>query len=216
MSCATNQNKAARAAAASGIPELASKAVTLDKEGHASSPQSKWALLDRAYLKANPKADLKAFQRRRREFIANNVKQFNRALQAQRKVAIHYRLAGKTKRYTLIPLDVKGGQFDGNKHQRYVWGFSESRKLPLCFRLERVARVEMLAGAFDPKELSATWKRKNVKFNLPRPWGRSPLIKKKARAGKKRTPKSGRGQTADGPGKKQRRKKVRKKEEGSR
>ncbi len=191
VSCATNQNKAARAAAFSGIPELAGKAAGLSRPAQ-SSPQSKWAALDRAYLQANPKADLKTFQHQRREFMANNVKQFNRAIQAQRQVALHYRPAGskKTKRYELLPLDVKGGLFDSNKHQRYVWGFSESRNLPLCFRLERVARVEMLAPAFDPNELRTTRKRKNVKYNLPRPWGRSSLDGKKARgrkqAGKKK------------------------------
>jgi predicted DNA-binding transcriptional regulator YafY len=179
MSCTTNQNKAARAAAATGIPELASQAAGTLKGPH-PSPQSKWAVLDQAYVAANPRADLKAFQRQRRILVANNVKQFNRAIQEKRKVTIQYRMPDKVKRYTLIPLDVKGGLFKDNKHQRYIWGFSEKRKLPLCFRLERVARVEMLAEAFDPEELIKTWKRKNVDFNLPRSWGQSPTGGKKS------------------------------------
>jgi len=174
-----NQKKAARAAVATGIPELASKtAATLN--GPHKSPQSKWAALDEAYAKINTKADRKAFARGRRAFVAENVRQFNQALTKQRKVAIQYQMPGKVKRYTLIPLDVKGGLFKDNKHRRYMWGFSEKRKLPLCFRLERVAKVEMLDGAFDPEELVKTWQRKDVKYNLPRDWGQSPANGKKS------------------------------------
>jgi len=178
MSCDTNQKKAARAAAATGIPELASKSAAALNGPH-KSPQAKWTALDQAFAKTNAKADRKAFARTRRAFVAGNVRQFNQAIGQQRKVAIGYQMAGKVKRYTLIPLDVKGGLFADNKHQRYMWGFSEKRRLPLCFRLERVAKVEMLAEAFDPDELVKTWQRKDVKYNLPRDWGQSPANGKK-------------------------------------
>jgi predicted DNA-binding transcriptional regulator YafY len=179
MSCDTNQKKAAQAAVATGIPKLASKTAAALNGPH-KSPQSKWATLDEAYAKKNAKADRKAFARTRRAFVAKNVKQFNQAIGQQRKVAIEYQMPGKVKRYTLIPLDVKGGLFKDNKHQRYMWGFSEKRQLPLCFRLERVAKVEMLAEAFDPDELVKTWKRKDVKYNLPRDWGQPPANGKKS------------------------------------
>ncbi|MFC1975321.1 WYL domain-containing protein [Chloroflexota bacterium] len=201
MSCTANQNKAAKAAAAAGIPELASKAAGTLKGPH-PSPQSKWAVLDQAYARTNPKADLKAFQRQRRDLVANNVRQFNQAIGQQRKVAIQYRMPDKVKRYVLIPLDVKGGLFKDNKHHRYMWGFSEKRKQPLCFRLERVARVEILAEAFDPDELVKTWKRKIVDFNLPRSWGQSSTDGKKpgrqAANGKRTTGKQSAGKPSSG------------------
>ena len=171
MSCAANRNKAAKAAPAVGVAELANKAAALKQAP--VGPQSKWAAVDRA------------FGQYRRRFVANNARVFNQAIQEKRRVTIQYQGPGKTVTWAeLIPLDIKGGLATDSRHQRKYWVFSEKRRLPLPLDLGRVVSVEISANSFDPTELETKWGRKNRGYTLPRPWGKSRQAPRKNKPGK--------------------------------
>lgn len=109
--------------------------------------------------------------RAKRQLTAANVKQFHEAIRQKRQVSVRYRSPKGMRKYTLIPLDVKGGRSGQTKKNRYMWGYSKKAQGVLCLRLDRVAGVEPLEEtSFEPGELAKVWSGKTVQWNLPRAW----------------------------------------------
>lgn len=107
---------------------------------------------------------------RKRQTRARNVKTFHQAIQQQRQVRLVYRSAKGVQGYTVIPLDVKPGKTARTRKRRYVWVWSEAKKGPLAFRLDRLLKVETAQAGFDPVAVQQNWAGKTVKWNLPRSW----------------------------------------------
>lgn len=119
----------------------------------------------------NGKEALAPALRAKRQLTAANVKQFHEAIRQKRQVSVRYRSPKGMRKYTLIPLDVKGGRTGQTKKNRYMWGYSEKAQGVLCLRLDRVAGVEPLEEtSFEPGELAKVWSGKTVQWNLPRAW----------------------------------------------
>lgn len=118
-----------------------------------------------------PTLPAKRLAQAERQLTAANVKQFHEAIRQKRQVSVRYRSPRGMRKYTLIPLDVKGGRTGQTKKNRYMWGYSEKAQGVLCLRLDRVAGVEPLEEtSFEPGELAEVWSGKTVQWNLPRAW----------------------------------------------
>jgi hypothetical protein len=178
------------------LTELVRQSMTLPK-GAQTSPQSKWARLDRMYRLANPGAretDLKRFQTWRRKVVANNVRQFHEAIEQKRKVSLYYPDASSVRKTTVIPLDVRGGLSSDNKHSRYMWGYAEKTKMRIPIPVDKVLKVETTGEAFDPAEAQkVSGKRSLNAFNLKRDWTKAPdeAKQKQAEGNEKKNPKVG-------------------------
>ncbi len=130
------------------------------KKGGAEKKRTPTALSGKA---GRVKADRKA--------QAARVKLFHQAIQQKQKVSVRYRSPKGMRKYTLVPLDVKAGQSDQARKNKYMWGYSENAQTPISLRLDRVLAVKQLDEAsFDPVDLAKTWKGKKVEWNLPREW----------------------------------------------
>lgn len=197
MSCSTNSSAVKKVATRNGITTNASQnaALAAPKEFNfltysklvnkskgtqgdqvATSPQTKWTRLDRMYRLSNlktTKADMEQFQAWRRRLVAGNVKQFHSAIRQQGKVDLQYMGAGATKRERVIPLDVRPGLSAGTKHNRYLWGYSETSKLRRPYPVDEILKVELTDERFDPKEaISLSGKKNSKDFTLPRDWSK--------------------------------------------
>jgi predicted DNA-binding transcriptional regulator YafY len=185
MSCSTTQRKVSKAAVAAGIAALANRP---------AAPNPAPQLLAGGTAPNRPISTENAeTQAQRRKEAAGYVKQFHQAIRQKRQVSIRYRSPAGLRKYTLIPLDVKGGSSPANKRRRYMWGYFEKRRRPLCFHLEKVSGVEMRPETFDPVELAKTWQGKKVQFNLPRDWEQKKPVR--SDKGGKRLKKDGHGAT---------------------
>ncbi len=130
------------------------------KKGAAKKKKTPTALSGKA---GRVKADRKA--------QAARVKQFHQAIQQKHKVSVRYRSPKGMRKYTLVPLDVKAGQSDQARKNKYMWGYSENARTPISLRLDRVLAVKQLDEAsFDPADLAKVWAGKKVDWTLPREW----------------------------------------------
>lgn len=94
------------------------------------------------------------------------------AIQQKRKCYVRYRPGpdDPVDTYLVAPLDVKPGATPNTRANDYLWVHSYETGGTRSLRLDRVLRVDLTDEAFDPAEMMADWKSRDVAWNVKREW----------------------------------------------
>jgi predicted DNA-binding transcriptional regulator YafY len=101
--------------------------------------------------------------------IVERVKQ---AIGQKRKVYVRYRpdSQGPVETDLVACLDVEPGKTPTKRANDYLWVYSYEHGRVISLRLGRVLGIELSEETFDPAELMAEWKEKEMEWSVPREW----------------------------------------------
>jgi hypothetical protein len=123
-------------------------------------------------LQAETPAQVQAAQAMAVELNVNRVmERVKKAIRQKRTVYVRYKPEpeGPVEIYLGAPLDVKPGRTMATRANDYLWVHSYEHGHVLSLRLGRVLGIELSEEAFDPREVTAGWK-KPLEWNVSRDW----------------------------------------------